>query len=295
MWKVQINQDISSFSAFKTPAIARYFFEIKSELDIPDLLEIYRNCKNEWLPVLILGSGTNCLFAFDIFPGLVISTSIKWIQEVDDTHVYIGSSELVSPFSIQYTKEQKTNALVPWIWLPGTFGWAIVGNAGCFWLETKDILISVKVVNLDTGSISTILSPDLRYSYRNSVLKNQWHILVLGGSFNISPRDENPYSQKNVIEMLAIRREKQPAGISCGSFYTNPVGYSAGKLIDEAGCKWMRVGWAQISEKHGNFFLVEHNVVYQDILSLSEIVKLRVYKYSGIELHEEVRIITTNF
>lgn len=208
--------------------------------------------------------------------------------------VYFWAAELVSPLSIQFTKENLTNALIPWIWLPGTIGWAIVGNAGCFWLETKDILLSVKVVNLDTGDFLTLPSSDLIYWYRDSNLKKERNLIVLGGLFDFSNRDENPYSHKSVIEMLAIRREKQPAGLSCGSFYANPLGASAWKLIDEAGCKGYKIGWAKISELHGNFFLVDSTVRYQDILELSEYVKMKVFKKSWIQLHEEVRIIYTN-
>ena len=91
--------------------------------------------------------------------------------------------------------------------------------------------------------------------------------------------------------MQALRRTKQPPGPSCGSYFKNPVGTSAGKLIDEAGLKGFRVGGMQISEHHANFFINTGGAIYQDVLALAEEAKSRVFTRTGLTLEEEVRII----
>ena len=91
--------------------------------------------------------------------------------------------------------------------------------------------------------------------------------------------------------MQALRRTKQPPGPSCGSYFKNPSGTSAGKLIDEAGLKGFRVGGMQISEHHANFFINTGGATYQDVLTLAEEAKSRVFTRTGLTLEEEVRII----
>lgn len=92
--------------------------------------------------------------------------------------------------------------------------------------------------------------------------------------------------------MQETRRTKQPPGLSCGSYFTNPPGTSAGRLIDEAGLKGFRVGGMQISPHHANFFVSSVGARWQDVLEIAEIAKSKVREQFQIQLHEEVRIIT---
>jgi len=91
--------------------------------------------------------------------------------------------------------------------------------------------------------------------------------------------------------MQSTRRTKQPPGLSCGSYFKNPTGTSAGKVIDEAGLKGTKIGGMQISPHHANFFVSSEGAVWQNVLELAELAKTKVRDQFGIELHEEVRII----
>jgi UDP-N-acetylenolpyruvoylglucosamine reductase len=104
----------------------------------------------------------------------------------------------------------------------------------------------------------------------------------------------SPFCEKTPEEMLALRRAKQPPGRSCWSFFRNPPDIPAGKLIDELGLKWFRVGDMQISPFHGNFFINTWAATWQDVLELARIVKEKALIQRNIQLHEEVRILLPN-
>ncbi len=129
---LSIDHDISLLSAFKTPAKTRYFFEVKEVTDLVRLREAHDFATQNNLPIIYLGSGTNCLFAFDEFDGLVIKNSLKgWELREDDTgktlHAY--SAELISPISTALYKTHNISLFLPWVGLPGTVGGAVAGNA----------------------------------------------------------------------------------------------------------------------------------------------------------------------
>jgi UDP-N-acetylmuramate dehydrogenase len=79
--------------------------------------------------------------------------------------------------------------------------------------------------------------------------------------------------------------------LSCGSFFKNPIGYSAGKLIDDAWLKWTRIGWVKVSQEHWNFFINDEKAKWNDVISLRDLVKTKVFETSWVHLEEEVRII----
>ena len=197
--------------------------------------------------MVFLGDGTNCLFAFDRFPGLLIRNALsgKKLQNGEDVEKDIGSgdcftvrsAEKVHPFAFEMTKAGN-NALLPWIGLPGSFGGAVVGNAGCFGLETADIFVSAEVWNVAQSRMETLLSRDMGFAYRTSILKSVTDRFVVSASFDLSQRKKgNAFEAMDVEAFRELRRTKQPAGRTCGSFFKNPEGHSAGALIDQAGLK----------------------------------------------------------
>ena len=143
--------------------------------------------------------------------------------------------------------------------------------------------------DLETGIRETKPASELGFGYRSSNLKKGTSKIVLSATFDLSREfPDNPYMKLTPKEMFAIRREKQPAGLTCGSFFKNPPGASAGALIDQAGCKGMKVGGMQVSEKHANFLLNTGGATWQDVLALRDAVKLRVFQKFNISLIEEV-------
>lgn len=171
----------------------------------------------------------------------------------------------------------------------------MVGNAGCFGLETADILVSCDVWNVAEGKMETLRNANMGFAYRTSALKNSTDRFVVSASFDLTLRKEgNPYEEMDVAVFRELRKTKQPAGRTCGSFFKNPEGHSAGALIDRAGLKGVKIGGASISTLHANFFLASDGASWKDVIALRDLAKSRVLENFAVELHEEARIITEN-
>lgn len=293
---LQEHIDITHFSAFKTVAKARYFYDITEREEALRLPEVYHFALDHHLPFIILWWGTNCLFAFDEFPGVIVRNRDMWWEDVHvgtpgPSYVRVHSGELSNNLATKLYSLYGISTLVPWIGLPGTFGGATVGNAWCFGVEMADIFLDAEILDLETGTLFTVKKWDMQFQYRSSAYKGKSQYFLLSTRINLAPLawEYESYTPEN---LRSIRKLKQPTGFSCGSFFTNPPGASAGRLIDEAGLKWTRIGGVKISEQHGNFFINDQKGSYQDILNLRDIIKQKVYEKYGIRLHEEVRIIT---
>jgi UDP-N-acetylmuramate dehydrogenase len=169
------NHDISLLSAFKTRAIAAYYFEVHTREDIGYLSEIFAFSEQKKIPMMVIGSGTNCLFAFDRYEGILIRNKYAGhgaIEEKDGKKVItVKSGELSTTLAIDLAQKHETQTLVPWVGLPGTMGGALIGNAGCFGLEMSDILIEAYILDLTTDEVRTYSRADMQYAYRESVLK----------------------------------------------------------------------------------------------------------------------------
>jgi UDP-N-acetylmuramate dehydrogenase len=151
--------------------------------------------------------------------------------------------------------------------------------------------VSAEVLDL-TSTVVEILTPsELQFAYRESILKGDTNKIVLTTTWNMGLVQDTPYVLKTVQEMQALRRTKQPPGPSCGSYFKNPTGTSAGLLIDQAGLKGARMGGMQISEHHANFFINTGGATYQNVLDLATLAKQTVFQKTGIMLQEEVKII----
>lgn len=308
---LQVDYDITFLSAFKTPARARYFFDIHEHADTERLHDIYLFAQSENLPIVIIGGGTNCLFAFDVFEGIIVrNRDTGWeapFERDGREYMRIHSGEMSHFVAQKLYDHHGISTLIPWIGLPGTFGWATVGNAGCFGVEMSDIFVSAEVLDRETGEVKNLKRSDMNYSYRHSSLKWQERYYVISTLIDLTPLggEYETYTPEN---LKSIRKVKQPVGISCGSFFMNswpteeqkdtlrefltPMGtLSSGRLIDQAGLKWTRVGWVKVSEQHGNFFINDAKASYQDVLVLRDMVKKEILEKYGVELHEEVRII----
>ena len=285
------DHDITALSAFHTPAKARYYFEILDQSALEHLREIYEFSIHEHLPIIFIARGTNFLFAFDVFPGIIIRFDIRGYT-LDGWILTVQAWELVSLTSQKIYTEHKNSHLIPWVWLPGTWGGAIAGNAGCFGLEAKDFLLDVAIYDMARWTHETWTREQCLFAYRTSKLKAQSQRLILSARFDLGAIVENPYMEMSLAEFMSVRREKQPAGHTCGSFFKNPPWESAGRLIDAVGLKWTRIGWAKISEVHANFFMNDEHGTFQDILALRDLSKKTIQESYKITLEEEVRIIS---
>lgn len=197
------------------------------------------------------------------------------------------AGELVTPLVMALAKQHDLPILDRWLGLPGTWGGGVVGNAGCFGLEMERYFVSCRVYDVHNGAFETIRKDAMGFDYRTSVLKDEKSKIVVSAEFDLST-DLDPDRYRDGVE---FRQLKQPKGFTCGSFFKNPLPLYSGKLIDDAGLKGTRIGGAEISELHGNFFLNVDNASWRDMLALRDLAQRTVRERYGVELVPEVLIV----
>ena len=287
---LQENKDITKLSNFRTPARARYFFELVWRDDIEKLYEIIQWSKTQELSVLFISSGTNMLFAFEEYNGIVIKNSLLWWTY--DHHSQI--LETLSAESIWEIAETLETDYGQDLWhrfigLPGSIAGAIYGNAGCFGLETENNFLDCEVLDLNTWKTSVFEKKEMDFSYRNSKLKQEKKYFIISARFDLSEKIEKYHSD---VDNIDFRENKQPKGMCCGSFFKNPSrDYSAWRLIEEVWLKGYKIGGAYFSEKHANFLMHDGQGSFQDMWDLIELAQKKVKKQFDIQLENEVQII----
>lgn len=288
---LQQNVDITELSNFKTKAKTKYYYEINDIEDVFHLKDIMNFAQEEKLKILFVWWGTNLLFAFELFEGIVIKNNLKWFAYDKQKQILeVYSSESIWYIAQKLETDFGQNIWHRFIWLPGSVGGAVFWNAGCFWLETESNFTQAEVYNLETWEIEILTKEQTDFGYRNSVFKQTEKYFIIKAKFDLSKVVEKYTSD---VDNIKFRKEIQPKWNSCGSFFKNhSKEYSAGKLIEEVWLKWFVYNNAYFSEKHANFLMTKlDNWDFRDLEYLIDLAKSKVMEKFNIELLEEVRII----
>ncbi|HEX2736950.1 MAG TPA: UDP-N-acetylenolpyruvoylglucosamine reductase, partial [Acidimicrobiia bacterium] len=172
---------------------------------------------------------------------------------------------------------------------PGTVGGALHMNAGGHGRETRDVVVGAWVQDLyDAAPPRWLTTDELSFGYRHSVLSDS--DVVTSAQFRVRV-DEVAACEERIAEIVRWRREHQPGGANAGSVFRNPPGDSAGRLIEAAGCKGLRVGGVVVSDKHANFFQAEPGARAADVHALITEVRRRVAEAFDVDLVPELRMI----
>ena len=268
---------------FKSGGAAEWLFE---PADIADLSN-FLFALDPAVPVMGLGLGSNMIVRDGGIPGVVIRLGKAFATaiQVDSTTLTCGggaSGILVS----SKARDWGIGGVEFLRSIPGTVGGFVRMNGGAYGRETCDILIECEVV-LRSGERKTLSQADLGYTYRHSMLPEG--AIVVSATFRGHPGD--PAAIQIEMDRIAAEREaSQPLrSRTGGSTFKNPEGEKAWALIDKAGCRGLRRGDAQVSEKHCNFLLNLGEATSADIEALGEEVRAKVKAYSGIELEWEIQ------
>jgi UDP-N-acetylmuramate dehydrogenase len=260
--------------------------------DIPSLKNMLIILKRQGIPFLPLGSGTNVLIRDDGIEGVVISLmhfrKIEIMSEDErNVNVYVEAGTPLQRL-VQFSKEKGYSGIEGLAGIPGSVGGAICGNAGAFGYEMKDVLFFVLMMDAE-GCIKKLKAEDIEFGYRRSSIPLDE--LLLSAEI-VLKKDEKENVSSRIENFLKMKWESQPISEpSAGCVFKNLSGLSAGRLIDEAGCKGMRVGDVEVSSVHANFFVNKGKARASDFIELMENVRSRVKETSGIELEPEIRII----
>ena len=164
-------------------------------------------------------------------------------------------------------------------------------NAGAYGGQISDVLLSSECYDTARNRVFTLSAGEHAFDYRHSIFAEHPEYVVLSSTFALRAGSADEIMQK-VREQGASRREKQPLNYpSVGSTFKRPTGYFAGKLIEDAGLKGVRVGGAVVSEKHAGFIVNEGGATAADVLALVALIKQRVKQQFGVELECEFKYI----
>src|SRR5262244_464861 len=169
--------------------------------------------------------------------------------------------------------------------IPGTIGGAIAMNAGAYGGEIGQVLISAEAVDRG-GHLHRISAKQFEFRYRHSGAPPDW--IFTAARLRAEPGDQVAIAGR-IAEIDGARTESQPRSRTGGSTFVNPPGHKAWELIDQAGCRGLRIGEAQVSDKHCNFLINLGGAKAADIEALGEEVRRRVLEKSGVQLEWEIR------
>jgi UDP-N-acetylmuramate--alanine ligase len=263
------------------------------------LAEIVIACREHQAPVFVLGSGSNILVGDGGVRGVVIDNRARAITGPlpDESGALRFRAESGASFAgVARTLARQGYAGLEWAsGIPGTLGGAVVYNAGAYGGCLADVLRSIRIVN-GTGAAKELPAAELALVYRGSVFtRGQFRDrVVLAAEFALWPGDAQALVQR-VQELDSKRLAAQPRGRNAGSIFKNPPEHPAWKLIDDVGLRGWRIGDAQISDKHCNFFLSAGHARAADVKALIDLARSRVRERFGIELELEIGLVGEGF
>lgn len=258
--------------------------------DADDLAHFLRH-KPADAPVTVIGVGSNILVRDGGVPGVVVRLGRGFADVlVNKADVIAGAGALDGNVALA-AMQASVSGLEFLSGVPGTIGGALRMNAGAYGAEMKDIVLGAVALDGD-GNRHELSAEDLGFSYRKSTVPADW-IFVEAHLRGFAGQVEDIRARMDDIRLA--REDSQPLRTSTGgSTFKNPEGHKAWQLIDAAGCRGLRIGDAQVSEKHCNFLINHGTATAHDIESLGEEVRKRVKATSGVELTWEIRRIGVN-
>lgn len=278
---------MARFTTFRVGGPADVLVNINSAAEISVAL---RAAKAANVPVTIIGNGSNLLVRDGGIRGLVVRISQPMSAITREGDMLTVQAGATLPAVAAFAQRSGLDGLAPMAGIPGTLGGAVIMNAGAYGSEMSQVVTRVDAIARSDGKPIRFEGRALGFAYRHSAMMDA-NVIVTDVTLRLAPGDPDAIARRTE-ELLAARREKQPLEYpSAGSTFKRPEGAFAAKLIDDAGLKGLRVGDAQVSEKHAGFIVNLGNATARDILTLMDEVKARVRAASGITLEPEVRIL----
>ena len=240
------------------------------------------------VPLAVLGLGTNVLVSEAGIPGLVVLAR-NAETELDGELLRVGAGASTVAV-IADLAARGLGGLEFAGNIPGSFGGAVVGNAGAYGRSVADVLVECSLI--EEGRTGRAMAAELGFDYRTSALRRGRKAVVLDATFALQAGRSSDLLAE-IARDAQLRQSRHPLEwASCGSYFKNPSrDLPAARLIEQAGLKGFTVGRAQVSEKHANFLVALPGAAADDVRALGEAVKQRVFEHSGVRLVEEVTLL----
>jgi UDP-N-acetylmuramate dehydrogenase len=283
--RAQRDHPLGALTTYRVGGRAALFAE---PVDEDQLVAVGRGLAGLDVPVLVVGRGSNLLVADRGFEGLVVSLGPEFdTLSIEGDEVRAGAG-LSLPVLARRTAAAGLHGLEWAVGVPGSVGGAIRMNAGGHGSDTAATLVTVRWVDLASGTVHDAPADRLEFAYRHTNLASS--DVVVAGVHRLEPGRPDQ-SKATIDEIVRWRRANQPGGGNAGSVFTNPPGDSAGRLIEATGLKGFRLGSAEVSAKHANFIQADPGGSADDVCRVIAHVQAAVAAATGVTLHTEVRLV----
>ncbi|MDR2666135.1 MAG: UDP-N-acetylmuramate dehydrogenase [Endomicrobium sp.] len=270
--------------SFKIGGPADFFIEIPNECALLEFLKIVSGFDKYY----ILGKGTNVLFSDEGYRGIVVYLTEDFKKSyVFENQISCGGGMLISDL-LKTTLKNNLTGLEYLAGIPGTVGGAVYGNAGTG-IKNEWISTSINSIEIYKNLEKQLISKEkIRFGYRESELED---CIITKVNFSLERSIKNDSLEK-ICKNMQKRLKTQPFNMpNAGSIFKNPSGFNAGKLIEYAGLKGKRIGFAQVSELHGNFIINRGGAIAKDVLYLIDLIKEKVKEKFNVNLETEIKMI----
>jgi len=285
--KVRENVSLAPYTSARIGGPADVLIIAESAEELAHTVNLLRK---QGLDYIMLGGGSNVLVSDSGVRGIVILNRAKAVRFHNGDQPSVTAESGVVFSNLAHRCASKGFEGLEWAaTVPGTVGGAVYGNAGAFGGDMAGNLIWAEL--LTENGHEKLTAEQMAYGYRTSVLKRaEQDAIVLSAELSLKISTKEQATVK-IEQFSAHRKATQPPGASMGSMFKNPNGDYAGHLIEAAGLKGARIGNAEISPLHGNFFINHANTKAEDILALIQLVQKTVKEKQGVELELEIELI----
>jgi len=284
---VRENAQLAPYTSARIGGAAEALLTVKS---LEELERAVRTLWEKGLPFFVLGGGSNILISDRGVREVVILNKAKALRFEETERPQVWAESGAGFGQLAHRAAARGLSGLEWAaTVPGTVGGAVYGNAGAFGGDVAHSLVQAEV--LTQAGRETWSVEEMGYGYRTSRLKRmEERAVVLAARFALEAATKEAASEK-IAQLSARRKATQPPGASMGSMFKNPEGDHAGRLIEAAGLKGSRIGSAEISTVHGNFFVNRDDTRASDVRALIQLAQETVEEKTGIRLELEIELI----
>lgn len=285
--KIEIikNESLAAHTTWRIGGKAKYFAQATN---VEELKQAVDQAATAGVPYFMIGNGSNLLISDDGYNGMVIKLRGGFTGFGIRHNVIMAEAGVHLANIVTTARKKSLEGMAFAAGIPATVGGALIMNAGGADGTMSDVCETIKILNPE-GEVEMLTHPDAKFVYRASNLKKMG--IILAATFRLEPEDPQKVTQQ-IVDALDKKRRSQPLEAkTAGSVFKNPPHKHAAELIENAGCKGMKVGDATVSRMHANFIINIGQATAKDTLTLMHQVADRVREHSGVELEREVELV----